>query len=311
MPRVLTVGNIHRASTLLDRITFPVLDLIEAIGCVTQALRDAVQNRTGVLVTGPTGAGKSIALEQAYHEFGAAEIAKRRNDATHRVRSVVKLGPIAPETRSELIRELYRREFGALPGRVSRDGDSALLDQVIEAWAERNVAAVCFDEAEAMSTKALGVCRDIISISASHAGKVDANRFKAAGIGVVLLGTSNLSDRLRRTRDYGERWTTHLEIGGLPDAVLPEVYRAYLPAFDTEAQARGAQAWTELIAGIAPLVHGSGRRLENHVRAYISTYLDNTDRLISEVEEIGFDETIFQYAIESLADTAEPEHEAA
>lgn len=302
-PRTRLIGHLHPATTLLDRLTFPVIAELQAVGYMTEALGLAASHRAGVVVVGPKGAGKSLGLERAVADFEDAEARRHALDETYARRGVRLVQPLRVDDRTGFVRALYAEEMGALPPRLARGGDEVLLLDLVAAWRDEGVAVVVFDEAEMLGAGALDGCRDILAKSAAPRSRLSGtrDRFGASGIGVVLSGTPDLLDRLRRSPEYGERWTSEIVIDGLPASALPEVYRRYLPAFAREAEARGDAAWARyVIDTCAAHLGGSLRRLEHHVRAFVTDAVNSAAVPPASLDDIGFDEAMFAATLHAL-----------
>jgi hypothetical protein len=303
-PRTITIGNVDPSSTLLESLTLPVLSDLGAAADLIEAIRHATNFRTGVLVSGPKGTGKSLGLAQAYRAFLRAEKLRAENDKRLGERKVVLFGALSAHTRGEMIRELYRRELGEVDWKTARRGDAGLLEELIGTWKEKNVCVVVFDEVENLPAAALDVCREILTTAApAHEDRIDdQGRFRSDGIGVVLIGTPEVARRLMRTKEWGERWARHIEVPALPSDMLPAAYAAYLPALRAEQERRGAAAWAAFIREhIAPYHNGSLRRLQTHVHCYATLYADNAPTAPQSAEEIGFDEDLFLASMLEMA----------
>lgn len=306
MPRNLVIGNVHPSSTLLDRAAYPVHD--DGVGAVPEllhALRHASFVRQGVVVCGRKGAGKTLGLARAVREFRKEEAIRHENDRRLPERKVVVVPPRRPSSRSEMIRLLYENEFGEVGMRVTRRGDESMLAELVESWMENGTAVVAFDEAENLPPDALTVCRDILSYSAPTAEDrltEDSKWQRKGGLGLVLIGTDVIATRLKRTPEWGERWTRVIHVQEFTIEHLPELYASFLPAFSREAERRGPDAWARFIHNVVGPHHtGSLRLVEAHTDSYLELYCDNIDEPAQSTDEVEFVEEIFEGALLGMA----------
>lgn len=315
MARSVLYGNVDRSVTLLDGYAPRVLDDVGGIAEAFEALRYAARFRTGVLVTGDKGTGKSLGLAKAIYVFRRNQTIYKANDKTFPDCEIAVMNALHAENRSEMIRAMYCRELGEISPLTARGGDQALLDELTSFWKEGNVGVIVFDEVESLSLKALEVCRDIMSLSVPKPDETisgDGSHFRRMGIGVVLLGTPLVAQRLRRTKEWGERWSRHIEVGRLAHDQLPHVYAAYLPAFAEEAERRGPAAWSALVNDVVGMAQtGSFRIIEAHVHCYLSTYCDNAPEPPRSIEEVTFDEDLFAWSLLEVAGVKPQVEEAA
>jgi hypothetical protein len=118
------------------------------------------------------------------------------------------------------------------------------------------------------------------------------------GIGVVLLGLTDVFDRLRVDPEWGHRWRKAYPIEGLAPSVLAKVYQRLLPACDREARDRGSDAWVAFIkADVARHIRGSVRRVTSHVWEYVALCEDECEPVPATVAEVPFDEERFLAAL--------------
>jgi hypothetical protein len=130
------------------------------------------------------------------------------------------------------------------------------------------------------------------------------------GTGILLVGTSDLLDRVRQTPEWGERWRKAYEIKGVTPEVLASVYADLLPGFGEEARRLGADCWNRFIRDdVAPYIKGSLRRVEAHVDQYLFSYVDNVETPVESLADVKFDDVLFMRELKELAGSETPDHE--
>ncbi|MBX9854968.1 MAG: ATP-binding protein [Gemmatimonadaceae bacterium] len=308
-PRLYRRGVLAPEETLLDRLTFPTNPELDAIGVMEETLRNVVKHRYGAVVTAQKGHGKTFGLEEAVDNFEAGEALKASREEGYEQALVTLLPPMHAGSRSELIRALHKHVFGTTGLKSRAGGDPGMLAEVIEAWVSEGVVACIFDEADRIEGTALDVLRDIMPQSAAAArarartaAAGGARRKRARGMGVLVVGTPKLAERLRDTAEYGQRWIRDREITALTSDALPRVYEGLLPCLKAEAARRGPHRWhTFVTTHVAPDIAGSIRRVEYHLREYVTLCLDNLETPPTSVEDVPFVEEFFLDAVKALA----------
>ncbi len=310
----------HVMPTLLEQLRLPVLEDLQVVGWMQQALRDAAYHRQGVIAYGDKGSGRSEGGRIAVERFRHQQAGRHRDDPTYLPVQVRVIPPIRPQTRAELIRTLYTFEMGTVPPRFGRGGVDLLLAELVEGWQEENVAVVFFDETDAFGPGALDGCRDIIAVSGGPASYVQAGfdddgapsggragaitgggGRRPRGVGVVLVGVPGIYDRLRRSPEWGQRWRKGYAIKGLSPSVLAEVYRRMLPVCDVVAKA-DERAWRDFIrAEVAPRVRRSVRRVHSHIWEYVALCEQECSPTPATLEAVPFDAERFLAALDALA----------
>lgn len=296
----LILGDLdERASRLVERLTFPILEDVGAIPRVFDALIHAVKERKGVLCVGPKGTGKTLALRYVIDQFEKAEAENQRRDAKYRRRRIVRATTLRATTHRDALIGLMQVVLGFPPvtkirGRSKTDDElkAELLDQL----SAQRVALLVIDEAETLSDAALAILRDILSVSEATSGeRFTAEGYAPAGVGILLLGTWDLYPRVLRLDEAGQRWVRVEKIGLVPPAKVPDVYRRLLPALDRRASEMGPEGWADFITGqVSQGNELSLRVIENHVRAYCRRMVSQ-DMSIRSVDDIGFKEKLFTY----------------
>lgn len=309
MPKIIQWGNLHRATTFLARFRLPFLPEFGAMDEVGEAVRHAAEFRKGAVVSAPPGTGKTTAVEEVVQAFRAAEAERGTAHSGYRPRGIVTFCVQRFSDRREMIRALYTDEFGELDRRVIRAGDAALLDELVSAWLEEGVAVAVFDHAEHLPDQGVRVIEDLINrarhldpkgdtTAVDDDGEVSDRR----GIGVVLVGTPAVRDRLKLRHDWGERWSLDLRPRPPELGDLPEIYAAFLPAFAQQARGKGAAKWKKFVMDtLRPHYRPSFRFITTHVERYVTMYADSAEVEPTSLEAIGFDSELFAASLTHLA----------
>lgn len=254
MVRTLTIGGIPQHDNLGASLVLPLLRGTETVQLVFDALHDAVSRRTGVVVVGEKGTGKSEATRLAVREFEGAERQRQEMDAGYRRRRLLKLPSLVTPKYRDVLFELLKQISGS-ETRPRVNGvpvsEDALLMRCCTLLFERNVVALLIDQAESCSADALRVLRDLMT----YASEMDERRKSvdgviAAGVGVVIVGTPPLRAVIATNEEMGHRWARVVEV----DGVLPEdvglIYTTWFPGFAAEIARRGEPWWESAIDGI-------------------------------------------------------------
>lgn len=303
-------GVLSPEETLLDQLDFDVYRALDSIAVLEQELRNVAKHRWGAIITARKGVGKSIGLEEAVAAFEEAEETKAQHEDGYVRRVVELLPPTCAHSRTELVRALYVLVFGSIDPKARSGGDAVMLREIIEAWREEGVVAVAFDEGELLSGTALDVPRDIMAISRSAEGRAmrprAGRRRGARGIGVLMVGTAVMAERLRRTPEYKERWIKDIEVNPLDGSELPALYGALLACCAREERRVGPEAWGRFFAKhVAGDIGGSLRRVEYHLREYVTLCVDNLEQAPTSIERVPFVEELFLDALKALAGSSE------
>lgn len=155
--------------------------------------------------------------------------------------------------------------YGAPPNdrvRGRRKTDHELIADAVETAAALNVAVVVVDDAERLGPDGFTAFRDFMADAAEADGRRQAlgrvgglgdsvRGLRAAGVGVLLIGTPEIKSRLERTDEAGQRWAGCVSVSALAPGDLPAVYRAAFPAFAAGERAydaaRGPGAWRRYV----------------------------------------------------------------
>lgn len=310
--REITIGGVRESTHLVEELELPILEEIDALAWIGDAVDQAAAERKGIAVVGRKGAGKTVAAAQALRRFEAAEkqIAKA-DDRYEKRRAIVVQGPRSAK-RVEVLAEIWYAATGVHPFRLvrgRRKSDEQLLDELIVKLAHENIAVVIVDEAENLSEEGLIALRDIISKAEGAAkNRFSGQGYRPAGVGVVLVGTYRLKARLIRSEEAGHRWVSIREVEDLTPAEAAEVYRHFLPCFAAHAEELGEDEWKEYVR--LRVVKGRPvpvRQIENHVRSYVRRVAAESEEEIESKADIPFDQELFEWTLAELVVPASTE----
>lgn len=175
-------------------------------------------------------------------------------------------------------------------------------DELVEKLLDLRIAVVVFDEAEHLSQTGLDVLRDIISTAETRSqDRISGSSYRAAGVGMVLIGTHQLKQRLLRSEEAGHRWVSIREVEDLTPTEAAKVYRHFLSAFDEQADERGEEDWNTYIRRkIVKARKVPVRQVENHVRAYVRRVVADADGKIDSKDDIPWDRDMFEWTLARL-----------
>lgn len=260
MPRHITIGLVDADQSLaVDRFRIPALDhlgdLLPGLSLACHAVREAADYRTGILVLGPKGAGKTIAIQRAVRVLEAEEhVLFDRMPETYRPRQFLYEHGLAPKTPRELLLFLLKQVSPGLRERQhgTRKSDDVLRGDLVAALLNKQYAVLIFDEAEYLADHAIDTLRKLMADAAAADTRrttvtKDGEEYAAAGIGVVLVGTDKLSDAVRRSPDAGLRWSGCHQLPLLAPSDVAAVYPAIFPGFHEFISRVGDTVWREFI----------------------------------------------------------------
>lgn len=268
-------------------------------------MRDAFDQglvlRRGIVVVGPKGAGKTIAVRISLEQFGVAERKRNERDGRYIPRRVLHMRAIRGKTyRDGLVVLLGRVTGGAFStsARGRRKTDDELREEFLHYCFGQNIVLLVFDEVEFAAPPFFDLMRDIMSESEDTDPKrLQADGIRASGIGVVLVGTPIIATWLARTQEAGQRWAGVVAIGDVKPEVAHQIYEHWFPGFAPHITSVGRKAWEQFIAKHVT----SGRpvalrSLETHARRYFRR-LVRKDLAITSREAAPFNDKVFLLAL--------------
>lgn len=297
----LTVGGIDEATYLLDQLTLPVLDDVDAVGWIADCLTQAATERKGVVAIGEKGAGKTVALRRAIDRFMEAERIKESADAKYRRRRVLLVRSLRARNRRDTLVAIWHESLGTAPnvkvrGRAKTDDE--ITNELVEELLHQRVCVLAVDEAETLSDHALQAIRDLMSVAEDRCSeRFSGDSYRAAGIGVLLVADWKLEPRLTASDESGQRWVRIQPVSTVPAADIADIYRRMLRAIDAHAEDIRDAAWQRFIR--RHVTRGQSfpiRFVENHVRAYIRRIA--AFEPVANLEDLVWDEEIFRMTLE-------------
>lgn len=271
--RTVTIGGLPTHDDRAGKLVLPLLRGTEVVEVVTDALSDAVSRRTGIVVVGEKGVGKTEAARLAERGFEEGERQRQALDAGYRRRRVLKLPALVTPKYRDVQFELHKQIAGteARP-RVSGApvSEDTMHQRLCTLCFDQNVAALIVDQAEGSSREALRVLRDFMTFAA----ELDERRTKvdgvfAAGVGVLLVGAPGLRAMIATDEEKGHRWARVAEVHAVAPEEVGAVYRAWMPRFEEEIARRGAAWWESELDGLVSKGQAVAiRSLWHHVSRY-------------------------------------------
>jgi type II secretory pathway predicted ATPase ExeA len=308
-PKTFSLAGLDHALLEADHLALPILPNAEADDLIAQAIHTAMTQGRIVAVTGAKGSGKSIAVQGTIARFDAGESAREELSAEYIPRMVVRVGTIRTDDPRTVLSLIYRATVGQdlmLTGAKGlRRPPEFLMRVVVDTLRSCNVAALVIDEAELLSSTALAVLRDVLTIAeSSPEGRIemrgDAGVYRPSPFGVVLVGTEVLQHRLLATEEWGQRILTCMEIPPLEWAGVAAAYEGSLPAIAKHAT-ESTEAWHQLL-GECWATPPSWREIENHVRTYLR--LVSYHHTGTPATSVAFSPEIFGLAVRQVARVA-------
>lgn len=298
----ITLGGISEDGFRAEDFSLPVLSDLNAMSWLADGLDQAVTERKGVAVVGAKGTGKSVALRRVMDEFIEVEAEVEAGDANRPRRGLAVLTGPRSENRRAVLDVIWKAVVGMEPMRQRgrKIADEKLLEMLIEEILRQNVAVIVVDEAENLSYEALEVLRDIVSLAETTSKRRFSDEtYRAAGVGVLLVGTRKLAPRLRESGEAGHRWLRIQSVSALDPDEAAQVYLDFLPQIQIHVDEIGEEGWLEYVrihvcmGKPVPI-----RLIENHVRNYARRMFANDATLNR--DEIPFEEEIFEYTLKEL-----------
>lgn len=278
-----------------ERLCLPFVATASVVALCHDALDQAAAARTGVVLVAPKGAGKSRALRHVIGRFALADRLRAGRDPAYRRRRVVAVSTLRASTYRDALLDLLYAVAGAshrdrVRGRVKTLDE--LRIELAEMLLDLGVVVVVVDDAETLSDHALTALRDVMVETATRdpAGAPGADGAQApAGVGMLLAGTGDLTPRLLRSDEAGQRYARLVSAGLVPAAHVAGVYRLWLPGFEAHVAAIGEAAWAGYVRTL--VTRGKPvalRRLEAHVREYARRLARRDPRRVTAREAVYF-----------------------
>lgn len=309
MSREVRIGGIRESTHLVEELELPILEDIDALAWISDAIDQAAAERKGIAVVGRKGAGKTIAANQAIEAFEDSEREIEQEDDRYERRRAILVQSPRSRKREDVIGAVWKAAAGVGMRQYRRGKKKSyeqLRDELVEKLLNMRIAVVVFDEAENLSGEGLRVIRDLISMAESRSqDRISGKSYRAAGVGVVLIGTHELRPRLVQSEEAGHRWVSIREVEDLSPDEAATVYRHFLPAFDERAEEMGEDGWNEYIR--TQIVKGREvpvRQVENHVRSYVRRVVAMAEDEIASKAEIPWDEELFEWTHSQLVKPA-------
>jgi hypothetical protein len=229
---------------------------------------------------------------------------EEQDDKYQRRRAVLVQSPRSKK-KEDVVAAVWKEAIGMGMRQYARGRKKSyeqLRDELVEKLLDLHIAVVVFDEAEHLSQTGLDVLRDIISTAETRSqDRISGSSYRAAGVGMVLIGTHQLKQRLLRSEEAGHRWVSIREVEDLTPTEAATVYRHFLPAFDEQANEMGKDDWNNYIR--RKIVKGRKvpvRQVENHVRAYVRRTVAEADGDFDSKDDIPWDEELFEWTLARL-----------
>jgi AAA domain len=294
----------------------PRLRNVPGVIAARTALKQAVDHRGGVVLVGPMGVGKSEGVHTAKLEFRADEHeAYEARPEVYERRRVVYVHLLSAVKPRALLLALLR---AAKPGLVrerthgSSKSDDELRAELYATYRQQHTVLMIVDDAQRLSDAGLLLLRDLIAAQDNdkdaeddggepHDAAASAAGIAAVGVGVLLVGTPELADRMVKTREtHGVgRWKFTHTVDAVPDEQVPLIYEAIFPAFAQHVAAVGRRAWEAFVSDqVAPGGTALMRVVTTHAREYFAVLYDRTKGAVDRRESTPFDRAVF---VETLA----------
>jgi len=309
-------ANGRHAHEWASSLDLPILPDVGAEARLRWLLGYVTANRNGAVAIGPKGAGKSLGLQLVLDEWNAVEQRKHQLDSAYTPRYVVPVGLLQGRTEREVLTDLLAAVLGAPPNlrvRGSRKTDQQLLEDLLTHLFEQNAVAFCVEEGEFVKDAGLKVLRDIMSEAsrldmrttpapATPSTSEEHPRMTSArGIGVLVVGTSKLEDKIRKSDEAGQRWVLIEKVGAVPCERVSSVYERWFPGFAPHIAQVSRKGWERYLHDRFTLGRSIPvRKLVEHVRLY-ARFIAKTMPTVTSREAIPFHAPLFETAWDSTA----------
>lgn len=255
------LGSVDADQSLAaENFAIPALDhlsdILPGLDLACHVLREAADLRTGLLLIGPKAAGKTTAIDRAIRLFREEEQRKLQEmPEQYRERRVLYTHGLAAKSARELLVALLKHVSPGLRERQhgSRKSDDQLREELVHGLLNKGYAVLVLDEAEYLVEHGFDTLRKIMADAATADPRrviADGNAegYRAAGVGIVLVGTDKVADLVRQNADAGLRWSACHQVPLLPPDAAGSVYRAIFPGFERHIATVGEDAWAEFMA---------------------------------------------------------------
>lgn len=276
-----------------EDLALPLIPELSAIARVRDALDHVATVRRGVVVAGPKGVGKTMAVRRAVQEFMDRERKKKALSESYQPRRVLMLRGIRARTYRDALIAILHEIVGAsfcIKAHGRRKTDDELRSELILHALNQRLLTFVLDDAESFAPVVYELLRDIIS----DAEERDTSRyltnaegdgvFRASGIGMLLVGTLEVARKIRLGDEAHQRWVGTVEIGLCPAEQVGDVYLRWLPGFSAHVHSVTAAVWSGFITEHVTRKQGVYMRLlENHTRLYFRRMVRNTAETLTRV----------------------------
>lgn len=233
-------------------ITLPIHEL------VLHHVYQVAAGLQNLVITGPKGVGKSQTVVWALQKFGEEE-KKRPEVETGEVhpRSWVRYASGTADGRKTALRDLLAELGNQVSSAQSkhltvRDFTRSAIDELKGPAGERNARIVCIDEADRIDASNLEDLRQVI----------DEGEAREYPIGMILIGTGEVAERLRENRELGQRFSLKVAFEPFKAAHL----KALLPDLHPDLAALSQETgWNEIADQMLRVANGRMRRLERFI----------------------------------------------
>jgi type II secretory pathway predicted ATPase ExeA len=296
---VLRLGDLDPSQHAVEELELPVLTDTKSVAECKKAVDSAAAWRSGVVVMGPKGAGKTVGLEQAEIWFCDLERKKQALDAAYRPRRVLRVTTLREmdyrASAVHLAETLSPRYSDRYRGRKKTDAD--VKKDLVTNLVKLNYAVLIVDELERGTDDTLVLLRDLITDCNAEAPEryTSSNAKKSAGLGVVIAGTPE--ERLVRMEEAGERWSAQYLVPQVDHVLATRVYLTWFPGFQAHVEAVGSEYWSNYLRTLLWQAQPpSFRLIENHAKAYAWLTLRSA-RAPTHASDIHFNRDVFEKAL--------------
>jgi hypothetical protein len=261
-----------------EKLRLPPVLHVPARALACDALDQAATARTGVALVGPKGVGKTEAVAWAAERFAAAERVRAQRDPSYQRRRVLEVSTLRATHYRETLLDLVHALVGPshrdrVRGRVKSADE--LRIEAAELLLDYNVVVIRVDEGETLTEPAARALRDLMTETAARdpgrtAGAPADAGGAPAGVGLLLVGTDDLTPRLLRSDEAGQRLARLVPVAGVRAPHVAGVYRSWLPGLEPHVAIVGESEWAAYVRQLVTLGQPVAiRRLVTHVSEYV------------------------------------------